>query len=762
MKKVTETTWHDLTSEADFSRSRKIRASQYEEIKEPIAEQEELQKKGWELVKPLKKHYGQFRREKRFSDKFEDLVWSTFAALGFRTLNKSRNFVMVYGEGFQQQIDVFAADEECVIIVECKSTETSQPSNFKKPIEALIGQKEGLTKEALRQFPGRRVKFVWALSNFYLSPADRDRLTNGDIECFTEDSLKYFRDLAGHLGPCAKYQLFARLFANTPIAHFDPMVPAIKSSLGDHTCFTFAIEPERLLKLSYILHHHSANDDLMPAYQRLIKKQRLTGIRRFIQNKGFFPNSLIISINTRERQLRFDPFKSDSKKAVAGILHLPTKYSSAYVIDGQHRLYAYSGLGSANQDTIPVVAFVDLDQHEQLKMFMDINQNQKAVPKSLRVTLNADMLWDSQNKKEQRLAIASKIAQRLEDNRRSALNGRIIVGEDEPSPKRKVTVAAIQDAILKSGFLNTYNATGAVLISEGILDTGESDKTASKLYDFLDLCFDHIKSCAKEPWEQTDDDSTILVTNRGIQALIRVFADIVIHLQTSQALDKLPKELSPEDLAEEVTPYLDPLCSFFEQTSLDARKDLRASYGCGADTKFWRAFQKVINDRYSKFAPEGLNKYLRDETKQFNKQTEDQIEAIESKVKAIVHSSLLSNLGSEDAQLRAFPKKVYTRISKQMADFKYVHRNEKCECDLQQFIALGDCKGLITMPEYWNSLFAATFSHPDVKSTEGKKKKIEWIDRISAISEKLKKSKGYSVPKDDADYVARVYDWLCK
>lgn len=44
----------------------------------------------------------------------------------------------------------------------------------------------------------------------------------------------------------------------------------------------------------------------MPTYQRIIKKQRLKEIRKFIDNKGFFPNSLIISIDTNGKKLRFD------------------------------------------------------------------------------------------------------------------------------------------------------------------------------------------------------------------------------------------------------------------------------------------------------------------------------------------------------------------------------------------------------------------------------------------------------------------------
>ena len=81
-------------------------------------------------------------------------------------------------------------------------------------------------------------------------------------------------------------------------------------------------------------------------------------------------------------------------EAKLGMLHLPQTYRAAYVIDGQHRLYGYADSERAGQDLIPVVAFVDLPRSEQVRLFMQINENQQAVPKNLRNTLNAELLWD--------------------------------------------------------------------------------------------------------------------------------------------------------------------------------------------------------------------------------------------------------------------------------------------------------------------------------------------------------------------------------
>ena len=104
---------------------------------------------------------------------------------------------------------------------------------------------------------------------------------------------------------------------------------------------------------------------------------------------------------------------------------------------------------------MPVVAFVDLERTEQIKLFMDINENQKAVPKSLRVTLNADMLWESNDLNERRQALRSKIAQMLGEEPTSPLRSRVIVGEAEAAPGRCITIEAIQASVEKSVISST-------------------------------------------------------------------------------------------------------------------------------------------------------------------------------------------------------------------------------------------------------------------------------------------------------------------
>lgn len=245
----------------------------YSDIEPEILEKREVE--GWVVDKIFSKKI-RIKKEKSLDEYFEDTVWSLMSNLGFTYMNADRKFNMPYSsDGLcTQQIDVFAADEETALFIECKSTkESNKLSNFKKEIEAIGGVRAGIISEINKSFSKKlKVKFIFATQNFNLSEADRNRLKEYDICYFDEDIIQYYEELTKHLGDCAKYQLLGLLFENQKIPNLDNLVPAIYGSMGKHQYYSFSIEPERLLKISYVLHNSDANSDLIPAYQRIIKK----------------------------------------------------------------------------------------------------------------------------------------------------------------------------------------------------------------------------------------------------------------------------------------------------------------------------------------------------------------------------------------------------------------------------------------------------------------------------------------------------------
>ncbi len=758
----TETNWDDLVSDNELNAVAKKRSKKIEEkTLTHVEATEDYVPKGWAIVKLLKGGKVRVQREKLVGDAFEDRVWLLFKKMGYSTLNRSRKFTIFYGNGnsLHQQIDVFAVNEESVIVIECKASAEKKGINFKKQIDAFGGQKESLQQKILEKFPNRTVRFIWANHNYGLGKADLDRLKEYEIELFDDDTINYFVELSKHLGDCAKYQLYAHLFVDKEISNFNTKVPAIRSRLGEHVCYTFSIDPARLLQIGYILHHHSVNNDSMPAYQRLIKRERLGQIRKFVEAGGFFANSLIINIDTNGQDLQFDEITTGEHNSLSqvGILHLPARYRCAYVIDGQHRLYSYSGSKLANSHTLPVVAFENLDKHEQLKLFMDINENQKCVPKGLRVTLNADLLWSSSKEKERRIAIASKITQMLESNKNSTLQNRILVGENQKSKERTLTIHAIKDAIEKAKFLNSYNDSNEIL-NNGLLDYCDNQKSVDAIFKLLSESFLFIEIQCPNAWKMTDEEYTILVTNRGIQAIIRVIADIIRFLHQGDYI-KTPKLMAMDDLSSEIEKYLIPLCDFINACPLEKRKELRTSLGGGADAKFWHEFQKVIHEKYPTFVPDGLIDYIENSTKQYNDKVCKQIDEVYQKVLTVIDEVFFKNYATAKEQIKTFPREVSQAINSKINDFEY---DGVENVDFKTLLTFLDLRALVIFSTNWKDYFEKHFTPPTSIVPKGDKKaKTEWMVFLCTIKRSLETNAAYSVLKADADKVEKIHTWFC-
>lgn len=134
----------------------------------------------------------------------------------------------------------------------------------------------------------------------------------------------------------------------------------------------------------------------------------------FIDDGGYFPNSIIINFSSKRHKIQFEASsKTADTNSCFGTLKIPNSYAISYIIDGQHRVYGYANSKFKNSNTIPVVAFENLDTSEQLKIFMDINENQKAVSPSLRLDLEEDLYWNSERTDSRIKALRSINYQRI-------------------------------------------------------------------------------------------------------------------------------------------------------------------------------------------------------------------------------------------------------------------------------------------------------------------------------------------------------------
>lgn len=731
----------------------KLRKSQY--ITESIPNKQELLQQylseGWEVDREFKTKT-RLRKLKNNQLYFIDKVWSMFASLGFEVLNKNQTIDIPYNKkepSLIQPFDILAKDSESIILIKAESAIKNNKSNFKEYLESVKNNIEGLRKTLRALFPDSQLKFkfVLATENYALTEEDSSILDKINGVHFDEDSIEYYLKMFNQIGLAARYQLLGTLFYDQEIPEMDNKVPAIRGKMGGHTYYSFSIEPEKLLKIAYVLHRNKANTNMMPTYQRIIQKSRLESIHKFIEEeKGYFPNSIIISLDSgKKKKLEFQESTNiDSTIADLGILYLPKKYRSAYIIDGQHRLYGYANSKYKITNTIPVVAFLDLAREEQVKLFMQINENQKAVSKNLRNTLNADLLWTSENYIDQMTALRSRLAIFLGEDRNSALYGRISIGED----KRIITTQQIDNALKKSNFLGKVTKTKVE--SYSVFYKGNLELAYDKLSRFFILSFDFFKDKLEEQWESAD---SIIVINKGIYAIITLLSDIVDFLV-------LRNEVSERDTADNIFEkakiYIEPVISFYKEIDDDTINSLKGAYGTGGDVKYWRTLQLAVKEKYPIFNPDGLDDYLKKEEKAYNTKAFEIIRDIETFFKEDVKEKLQESFGNN-----WFKKGVPPKIGEAATVLMYQKNkdidNEEDEC------TEWDCINIIAYREIalknWQTIFEPYYTRPhEKKISGGKDAKTNWMVKLERLRNQNFHS--YYVTEEEYYFLEELYDWL--
>ena len=741
-----------LITENEISKQLKRRVKDYHFETIRVNQKDTFIEDGWQVLRETKTSIT-VKRDKTNDVDFEDRVWALFAQLGYDFMNKDRNFHLPYDKNnpkLTQQIDVFAKDNETILIVECKSANENKRGDFKKELEAMTGKIDGLRKTIQALFPNtkHKIKFILATRNYSISDEDLARLKTLNGTHFNEENIDYFYSLFSQLGVSAKYQLLGNLFEGQDIPEMENMVPAVEGKMGGHTYYSFSIEPEKLLKIGYVLHRNKANLNMMPTYQRLIKKSRLKSVHDFIETGGYFPNSIVISIDTKKSNFERANKQVGNTLSNVGILHLPKKYRSAFIIDGQHRLYGYTATKYKSTNTIPVVAFLNLSRSEQVKLFMQINENQKTVSKDLRNTLNADLLWDSENKIEQLRALCSRVSIYLGENRESALFGKISIGED----KKIITTQAIENALKKSNFLG--KVTKSKIEELGSFYNGDLDHTYERLRQYLNEGFKYISENTVEEWKKESEG--MLLINKGIYGVILILSDLITHLQKLNRLDS--QKDSIKKIMSEVQPYLDPIVNYINKLDENTKEELKSSYGAGGETKYWRTFQKVIKETYKDFSPEGLEEYFKKEAKLFNDKAISYIRDIEMEFKKDFRERLEEFFGK-----KWFEKGLPAKISDK-ATVDALAKNRELD-DEDEEVEPWDCLTIIAYREIalknWQNIFEKVYTKPgEEKISGGKEEKTKWMVRLEKIRNQNFHS--YSVTEEELWFLEELHDWIFK
>lgn len=753
------TTWDNLVSGEELDKAAKERKeTRIKQVVKKIAVPVE-EADGWIVTKEYKNGTVLMEKSKSIGELFENYVWMIFYKMGFKTLNATNEFKVSYSKNnpkLTQQVDVVAIDDEVCLYIECKATEKyDNKKTWKNELESINGYRKGIIDEMTTRYPGKKHKFIFATQRYAIGHQDQERMLDFDIANFEFDTVVYYDELVNHLGRAARYQLLGSLFARKKINGMDCEVPAIEGKMGNLTYYSFSIEPERLLKIAYILHRNNANHDMMPTYQRIVKKDRLKSIREYIDDGGFFPNSLIISIDTNGKSLQFDQSssRSVSRYSRIGILHLPQTYQSAYVIDGQHRLYGYSDSKHGMNNAIPVIAFVDLDKNAQVKMFMDINENQKSVSKSLRNTLNIDLLWDSKSLLERRLALILHLGQKLGEDPNSPLYGRVVTGENKSTDIRCITIESLRSALDKSSFFHKYKSRKNDEITyHGTFDKQENDKTEKLVYPFLVKCLNNIAETCQDEWEK--GNKGFITINNCMFAILRIIDDIVNMKLMNDGLDCVPDVSYYQECESLISALADTLNNLDEESI----KKIKTSKGGAAEKISWRTLQVALHNRYPEYTNDDIESYIIEYETDYNPEAKDKITKLEQELVRRVKEKVTDNPNWLNEYIPEITRnQIISKKAIQENNIK-VRGGDTSVISEWDFVSFAEIISIVSYTNNWSTMFQEVMTPKSIN--DNKMKTLSWIKSIGDYKTRVEAAK--KLTKSEYDLIEKYYFAFCE
>jgi DGQHR domain-containing protein len=745
-----------LTDPSRIKREAVRRRKPFDERSVPAEAIPDHEAKGWQVDRRLKR-VTKVKREKEIDERLENRFWMLLFKLGYPELSDGRKFTILIerkgAEPLRKQVDVFGKDDETVIVAECKACAKLTRRTLQKDLEEFANLK-GPIASAVRNHYGSAVKLkiIWLFvtENVIWSTPDKQRAVGENIQIITERELRYYAQIAEHLGKAARYQFLAEFLKDQQIPELKgKIVPAVKGKLGGKPFYCFVTTPRHLLKISFV-NHRSLNDpEGAPTYQRLVSRSRLRDIGEFIKAGGYFPNNLIVNFT---RSVRFDKTaQSDDDALVFGQLYLPDRYRSAWIIDGQHRLYGFSPIEDKYLDqNVVVVAFEMLPKAEEANLFVTINHEQKSVPKHLLDDLEGDLKWGSGVPTERIGAIGSRLINYLNTDVGEPFYNRITQQGMPSTSKTCLTIPALKDALRRSGLL------GRVMLNNyelGALCGRTDGETLERARSAINQYFGLVRDAKLEEWESGRDGS--ICTNVAVQAYIRLLGSLVKYWEANTAADA--REMTVEDIMIEVEEYLTPLVDFLESSNpAQIKAAFQVPFGSGGPPEYYYRLCKIIQAKYSDFKPEGMEEWEEEQSEEKILDADTKLKNIVSGIREYIfdvfrtiHKDLYWDKGVTDKAVKtaAYTRSLDTEVEERLP--------------LETYLEVVEMKKIVENRINW-PLFKEVFNIPE-PGEKGFAKNLKWMERINElrrIPAHPARERKYKV--EDFQYIDFIHDELMR
>lgn len=533
----------DIVQGEELEKTAKERQKGYREVTTLECDKNSYLSQGWKLKKKYKRSVRLYKK-KEVDELLEDKVWLLFKNMGFKEMNKDRNFKVQAGH-IEKQIYVFAKDDNNVFVTKCIAQSEKGLRYLRKDIHEILNLRNDITKSVRKHYGQKlRVSFLLVTKNVTWSSTDEKLAYENRRYGFffwKETDLESYTNLTNQLGASTRFQMYNILFFRKKIPELgDIEVPAIYGGKGKNKYYSFIIQPEKLLQVAYVHRREESNpEEVSGTYQRMLKKGKLDKICKFINGRGFFPNNIILNFTVEPI---FDR-KAEVGDIVYGILKFPRSYGSAWVIDGQHRLFGYSETVRKAKDTLTVVAFVKLKKVQQARLFVEINKEQTPVSSNLLWDLYPDIYYGIEEEKYQILRAISLIVKKLNFESDSPFHRHINIPSVQKEPKKGVTnltMASVCEGLKENRLIKS---------EESLLYRANYENTVDFASEIIKAYFKVIAESFPQDWKKGQEG--LLRTNIGIRIFLVILRQFIRYLRY-QGLEKVYTKKELKDFKNKV------------------------------------------------------------------------------------------------------------------------------------------------------------------------------------------------------------------
>ncbi|OPX99389.1 MAG: hypothetical protein A4E58_00303 [Syntrophorhabdus sp. PtaB.Bin006] len=715
---------------------------------------------GWSLHRNTKRKII-LKRKKPHDVFLEHRAWCLFYKMAYPALNGDQfNILFKREDGSQskKQIDVFACDDETALVVECKSREARGRRSLQKDLHETICLQNHLRKSVYSLYEGKpRPKVIWLYitNNIIWSEPDVERALAGNIIILTENELQYFETFIQHMGPAGKYQVVAEFLKGQKIPGLaDVKIPAIRGKIGGETFYSFVATPKTLLKIAFINHQAFNHPDGRPAYQRMISKTRIKAIGDYIRQGGYFPTNVLINFTETPRFDFISNKENTDPNIKFGWLYLPSRYRSAWIVDGQHRLYGYSHLESEYLDqSLFVLAFEKMETKKEADLFITINHEQKTVPKSLPVSLLADLRLDSGDPKTAHAALASAIVRSLNADKTSPFFRRFALPGVPPEPSQNLTIAEAVKGLTRSTLIKKVVHNKLI---PGPLSDQTDEKTIERARRIINGYFDKLREANPQRWENGRE--AYISVNPGIRAHLMLINEAVNYLAYQQSLDFVT--VAEQDFIRYLTEIATPLYDF---VSTGKDEQITASFsrkfGEGGVKEYFYKLCDLVTSKYPDFGPTEFKTYIERKTDNrvtdadqlIIKLTNDITNYVIKVLKAVHGTHVMQSGDMAYWELGIESRRAKDNAYKKQQEDPILKRLPK-----EAYLDILDIKDIVQQSNNWLH-FEPVFNIPMEGEKKGKKYYTQWIvvfNELRRIPAHKSSLRTYS--EDDFNFL----DWL--